>query len=842
MVSASKQQRKQVIRDAAEGHWKSILSQLGVPESFLNQSKEGPCPKCGGATRARAFDDVDRVGGVFCSHCHDSTKDGFGTLMWFHGWSFPDALDSVANVLEDWGLLKEHSELTCSVSRVPASKIPQPVNRKVTSGAKYIRDQMVWQLVLSIRLTRKEPYFSERLAEWCEVKRGLHLPTMVRCEAIRAGFHGADHVIAMLTQQSDGPITGAQYARLDGKPFSKKAKTLNHRHSVDGWFFPLGRQATLAAHTIIKCEGPLDALSICGLLPDGWAAVSTLCGAGTWPKNDVAWLKGRNVFAIGDADNVGLKGAYKFADAKPNRGLKIRVLHLPFEITPDHGKDVRDWICEGATFEDLETMISQPESIKLPVDEAEKQVPPVSNNVFPLINAIPGAEGERPEPLSLSAISKRLNDSTGGWPKVCSGRLFCYFNDADRVLFISRTPQLFAWAGRATESTGVPPNFHRMSGCHSKEEFHSHLIETQERFDSIEQVPHEPSVEGIFYAHRELPKTNGQHFNWLLSRFCVASEVDRGLIASLFLTVAWGGPAGERPIFLITADGHGAGKTTLTKIVSALFGDVIDVQPTEKLKELKERLLSPEGRKSRLSLIDNMKGFRISNAELEALITSARISGREMYVGEGSRLNLVTWMMTSNSPGLSRDLAQRVVNIQLRRSAFSASWASDTHSYVAEHRWEIIADIVSLLRLPRGKLERYSRWARWEGDILSRLPDSTNAQRVIADRQAELDCDGEESEDLELFIRAKLNELRYSETDQVFIPSSVMAKWYAEATGERCSTTKATRSVNRNIEDKLTTRLTKHRTSQAKGFIWRGDGLDEPRTDLEARISYYRVQ
>lgn len=53
--------------DAARGRWVSILSGMGVDESFLRK-RHGPCPFCGGKDRYR-FDDKEGNGTWFCSHC-----------------------------------------------------------------------------------------------------------------------------------------------------------------------------------------------------------------------------------------------------------------------------------------------------------------------------------------------------------------------------------------------------------------------------------------------------------------------------------------------------------------------------------------------------------------------------------------------------------------------------------------------------------------------------------------------------------------------------------------------------------------------------------------------------
>ncbi len=97
------------------------------------------------------------------------------------------------------------------------------------------------------------------------------------------------------------------------------------------------------------------------------------------------------------------------------------------------------------------------------------------------------------------------------------------------------------------------------------------------------------------------------------------------------------------------------------------MGGHVDVRPGEDIDRLMTRLLSPAALDRRVVLLDNVKTLKFSWADLEALITSDIISGRRLYAGEGRRPNSLLWCITLNRAGLSKDLAQRVVIIRLRR-------------------------------------------------------------------------------------------------------------------------------------------------------------------------------
>ena len=92
------------IREAAEGEWRSIISQVsGIAAEHLD-GKGHPCPKCGGENRFVAFKSFDKRGGVHCRHCHNKTSkpkpgDGIAAVQWLKDCTFPEALQSIADCL-----------------------------------------------------------------------------------------------------------------------------------------------------------------------------------------------------------------------------------------------------------------------------------------------------------------------------------------------------------------------------------------------------------------------------------------------------------------------------------------------------------------------------------------------------------------------------------------------------------------------------------------------------------------------------------------------------------------------------------------------------------------------
>ena len=87
--------RAKLIIEKAQGRWQRILELTGINHSCL-KNKGGPCPICGGKDRFR-FDDKESRGTFFCNQC--GAGDGIKLLQLYHQWSFPEAINAVAQIL-----------------------------------------------------------------------------------------------------------------------------------------------------------------------------------------------------------------------------------------------------------------------------------------------------------------------------------------------------------------------------------------------------------------------------------------------------------------------------------------------------------------------------------------------------------------------------------------------------------------------------------------------------------------------------------------------------------------------------------------------------------------------
>lgn len=379
-----------------------------------------------------------------------------------------------------------------------------------------------------------------------------------------------------------------------------------------------------------------------------------------------------------------------------------------------------------------------------------------------------------------------LTGYTGGWPRKVGGILFA-IGRANQIQWLKTSAELFAWiewqygldGGRGVDWAGG-------TDCLPVQHFFAMCGQHAEEFDQLEVFPHEPPLPRTYYHHPEPTGGDGSALAGFLRRFSPASPIDEDLILAFLLTLFWGGPPGQRPVFVYQASsealqaGRGAGKSTIPGFAATLVGGHLAIGMDEDEGEVHRRLLGPSGRVKRLALIDNVKTLRFSSRAVEALLTCREISGRQMFVGEGSRPNSLTWCMTFNEPSLGKDMAQRAVVIEVDTPSYDSTWVRETEEYIEKERWSIVGDLLAALRnrKPLPAEFAHSRWGAWEGEVLACVPDPVTAQAEIVRRRKAVDDDEEMYAEAQELIRAVIRKKFGATVDpdemKVFIPSQVI--------------------------------------------------------------------
>jgi hypothetical protein len=438
-------------------------------------------------------------------------------------------------------------------------------------------------------------------------------------------------------------------------------------------------------------------------------------------------------------------------------------------------------------------------------------------------------------PLTMAQILASMRQLTGDWPRRVGNCLFVH--DKHGIAWLDTPSALIGYlhtrVGKVVWHGG--PSFVKQG------EMFAECERTSTEYVNVESLPHEPMLTDHYYACEEIPPGNGCHLRWLVDRFRPETPIDRDLIQAAIMTPLWGGPPGCRPAFVVTSDdGRGSGKTTVAEVVGELFEGVLQFSANEEIGKIKTRLLTPDALTRRVALLDNVKSHRFSWADLEAMITASTVNGHRMYAGDATRPNTLTWFITLNGAALSTDMAQRSVIIKVLRPERSATWKETTQAYVREHRRDILADIIGILRSPPETLAQFSRWASWERDILSRLPEPAEAQRVILERQNVVDVDAEEATVIEDYFADQLRRLEYdTNTERIFVPSQVAARWYGWSTNQpNVSTIVASRSLSQMATEGRLHFLTIPGRSWGRGYLWTGQDWTgtHTETDLQERI------
>jgi len=438
-------------------------------------------------------------------------------------------------------------------------------------------------------------------------------------------------------------------------------------------------------------------------------------------------------------------------------------------------------------------------------------------------------------PADLGLMLFRLLELTNGQPCRVNNNLFV--DDKDHGLSWLESPsQLSAYLKRTTG----PVKFYRAPGCVTMEELFHELKRTARQYVAVENLPHQPPFQTHYYTHKaeDISGTvsTGSHLQELVDRFCPETPEDRALIQAAFMTPGWGGLPGARPAFVITADaGRGTGKTSLAQAVGQLWGGILSFSHREDAARILTRLLSTtEALSKRVCLLDNVKTLKFSWSELEAWITAANIGGHKMYIGEASRPNNLTWFITLNGASLSTDMAQRSVIIKLRKPEHSAKWEDGIRAFIEDHRASIIADILAALSSPKKQLKEFTRWGRWEDEILQRLPNPNRLQALIEERQGTVDVEEEEAGEIEVYFAEQLKRNGHNpDRSRIFIQAQRAAQWYCDAMNVKEKVISVSRILTQMITEKRLTRLERTRShTLGRGFTWTGDKVT-PGTKLK---------
>ena len=794
----------EALKAAARGRWPEILYTLGGIDHALLDGKHHPCPKCGGTDRFRLIDEAE--GACLCNQClHDHNGDGISVLQWIRNMDFPTAL----------AVLGRHLGIA------PPDPPARP-GRKRKAQPEPEAEPVDHALVV-------QPWNPTLAFAWARHKPGVTVEALEAAGAALGTYRGI-HVVAVpilppgqLGEPQALPrgwiiwnSTGAPFRRKDGS----EPKMLVTKGSTRGWVGRDGAAHLAAAELVWKVEGPTDLLALWAAQPaetrTRHPVLTNAFGAGERPTPELLEpLRGKHVVLCHDPDSAGRAGARKWVAALLDVAASVRVLRLPVE-----GQDLRGYLSTGGTYAALLALVeaTPPETLtalrEIRNYEVEETVTP---------------EGETRKvyhAVQIQQILDTIYRLTDGWPRRWGSDLF--LDQAGEIRFLESVDCLFAYLHMETSSPGGAVAW-RDRGVDAdgasfvgKRELYAALKSYAQAYRDVVEIPYHPAPEGVYVTrrHERAPIEQAGLLEEFLRFFEPATTVDRALIFAFALSMFWGGPPGQRPLFVITGTeavgGQAIGKTSLVERIADLSGGIVRVSIDEhnRRDSVADQILDSTSLHARCVLVDNLDGFTNSR-EFAELVTGQEIQGRPAFGKRRVRPNRYTWTATAVSPELSGDLASRAFLVSIvpyQDQGEHEPWLSRVQRFVQEHREQLIGEAISILQGPRFQIEaKHSRYPDWDYGVLACHPDVND---VLSSREmTSLSVDAS-VESLDLFLEAM----------EGMIPKSYsiaeLAEVWEKATRQKTTTRFLGRELRRLLKQGRLPRTLYPQGSRKHGSRW----------------------
>ena len=661
--------------------------------------------------------------------------------------------------------------------------------------------------------------------------------------------------------------TFSQLRCEDGKWFDKLEKDGIKIERFPYNLKGIEKQPTILLHEGLKCA------DVCNTF--GFPSTSFVQGTSAWYPEYAQYFKDKNVIIVADNDDPGKTSAKDIARALKDTAKAVKII----TVSEWPKGDFVDFVDNGGTKEQLIKIIKKAKPEKLEflqtpiatginetIEKAKRlNKEPFKNFCYKMYED-PGSGTEKKyiAPREVNQMIQDLNDRLLGFPRVLGDELFDFDKDQYKVNFFHRPEDLFAWIALKTKHIA---NFKAGTTVMGKREFFSSLMQASQSYDGLSMTAEYPHRSNKFYAHPPMPDPSKGHayFNKLVDYFCPATPADKFLIKSLFASAIYGRRGVKMPIWIIDSnndinnkdEGRGIGKSTLAEMVAYTVGGS-DYESNQVLKierkmlqnettllGLKKQILSGEGRRKKIALLDNVK----HNFESEVFsdwTTQSSFSGMAPYgYGETTRENDITFIITSNAATFEKDILDRAVMIHLSRPTKAIpNWETNIRKFIEDNRQQIIADIIDVMKDgPPFKAECKLRNKQWEQEVLMPVVEiegsHTYVTGVINERKPARETESEEGEELEEFISERMAGMGYHpDTNFYWIKGTVLKEWTQECIrgfggfGGRNYRAKIVSLVKTNALKNIAIPFEKYPHNRSvlgkpkRGFLWMPDGQE----------------
>jgi hypothetical protein len=560
---------------------------------------------------------------------------------------------------------------------------------------------------------------------------------------------------------------------------------------------------------ICVVEGEKDADNLRTI---GVPATTNVGGAEKWREAYNQFFADRYVCILPDNDDVGRAHGQLVAKQLRAVAKQIKIVELPG--LPLKG-DVSDWIGAGGTADQLKQIIRDAtplDSTSATARQAPIVTPPeisvakkANETSFSNYRVVddPQPDGRTKqvkEPIQMNDLVIEIHRRFWDFPRRVGSKMFDHDRQTGEIRIINTAQELFSWIA---EKSGHEVNWARFEGCVPQEQLFHSLYWNSQRYEMISGIPNWPARDDVYYVHPNLPEPtpDAKYFNEFCSFFNFATQEDADLFRVCVASPLYYEPKVDRPMWVIdSTTGQESGKTKLVELLAYLYGgedhesgeplwiEQKQINSDNNFGTILKRLLSTDGRKKRIFLLDNLEGY-FRSSSLATLITQGSISGMAPYGhGEETRPNDLTYFITVNSASLNRDLISRAFFIFLEKpQVYDSTWESKIQQFIRSHRLQVIADIIGLLEKgPQFTFTPATRFKIWERKIFSTMIGGADAYerafKTNAGRKSEADGEKEEAEQIAAVIRENLAEMGFDpETTCAWLTSPVLVAWAKKA-------------------------------------------------------------
>lgn len=546
----------------------------------------------------------------------------------------------------------------------------------------------------------------------------------------------------------------------------------------------------------IVVEGEKDADTLIAL---GLPATTCNNGSDFWQDSYNEVLRGKDVVICRDNDDAGNDHAHLLLRSLANSAKSLRVI-CP---SKQHKGDVTDWMRdEGGSVEKFMALMK-----KSPLITPEEAM--WSDNALMLYRAkaannfnfanyrldtkiVHGKEKTYENPRTAIEMVEDAHTRFLGFPRrLGKTTLFDHDRDTDRIEILTNNASVFAWMNEKSKRAVMwKPGV----GFVTKDEFFHALMRNTVAYEKISEVPNYPIRSDVYYTFRDDMKPSKDHVALAkyMEFFCPEDENSLVLMMTMLASMMYYKPGIQRPCWIIDSKGgQAAGKTTFAELACYLYKcSPIKTNVQELMhdaKELNKRLVSTTGRNSMMLLVDNVRGV-FDNAYFSDLVTGFNISGKAPYgIGEESRPNDLTYVITSNSANIGSDTASRSFILYVAQpKKREGDWKARVMRYIDKNRYDILADLYDILANGTQVTEKFvakTRVPEFEAEVLYKICGSKDRYDKVIEYVLSCRTDANVDEERAVIaveaIKDGIKKVTEKEADNlcVFIRNAVISYW-----------------------------------------------------------------